>query len=74
MLHLEVWGSTGSQGQERPMASWWTRPPSIGPSQGAVEVELWETQAGPDCQAFALYPGPWQSHEPLDLLVDKSLA
>ena len=56
------------------MASWWTRPPSIGPSQGAVEVELWETQAGPDCQAIALYPGPWQSHEPLDLLVDKSLA
>lgn len=33
-----------------------------------------ETQAGPDCQAFALYPGPRQSHEPLDLSVDMSLA
>lgn len=69
MLHPEVWGGTGSQGRERPMVSWWTRPSGVGPCQEAEEVELWETQAGPDCQAFALYPGPRQSHEPLDLLV-----
>lgn len=56
------------------MASWWTRPSGIGPCQEAVEVGLWETQAGPDCQAFTLYPGPRQSHEPLDLSVDVSLA